>query len=226
MRRNVMAGYPRGEETRARILNAAIHLFGLNGFDGVTTREIAAAAAVPAPSLRYYFVSKEGLYAACHIHIQASLMTALEPALLEAERLLADDNDDIHRLGDVYCAMQEALLDFMIAEADSPSRALFIVRHDLPNMSGKKHPVGAHTTTYRLVACFSQLLIRISNGAIDRGQALVVGGLLNGPLTNIYIRRARLAEIGLDLTGDRLRWLRQTIRQHTMAALLSYRSTL
>ena len=60
MRKKVSATYPRGDETRLRILTTAIRLFGLQGFDGVTTRSIAVEASVPAPSLRYYFENKLG----------------------------------------------------------------------------------------------------------------------------------------------------------------------
>src|SRR5215469_13323418 len=64
-RRPVEGGYARGEETRLRIIATAIPLFGRRGFDGVSTREIAAEAGVNPPALQYYFDSKEGLYRAC-----------------------------------------------------------------------------------------------------------------------------------------------------------------
>ena len=64
-RHSVEGGYARGEETRLRIVTAALKLFGQLGFDGASTRDIAAAAGVNAPALQYYFDNKEGLYIAC-----------------------------------------------------------------------------------------------------------------------------------------------------------------
>lgn len=59
------AGYQKGQETRERILNAALKAFGDASFLAVTTRQIAGAASVSLPTLQYYFGDKEGLYRAC-----------------------------------------------------------------------------------------------------------------------------------------------------------------
>jgi TetR/AcrR family transcriptional regulator, regulator of cefoperazone and chloramphenicol sensitivity len=59
------AGYRKGEETRERVLNAALKAFGEASFKVVTTRQIAEAAGVSLPTLQYYFGDKEGLYRAC-----------------------------------------------------------------------------------------------------------------------------------------------------------------
>lgn len=58
-------GYRKGDETRRRILEAALTAFGAHGFRGATTRQIADAANVNLPALKYYFGGKEGLYLAC-----------------------------------------------------------------------------------------------------------------------------------------------------------------
>jgi TetR/AcrR family transcriptional regulator, regulator of cefoperazone and chloramphenicol sensitivity len=64
-------GYQKGEETRQRILNAALKEFGEAPFVAVTTRRIAEAASVSLPTLQYYFGSKEGLYLACaHVIVE------------------------------------------------------------------------------------------------------------------------------------------------------------
>jgi len=56
---------PRGEETRAALVAAALKLYGDNGFEATSTREIAAAADVNAAMIAYHFGGKEGLRAAC-----------------------------------------------------------------------------------------------------------------------------------------------------------------
>jgi AcrR family transcriptional regulator len=59
------AVHQKGQETRERILDAALKAFGEASFLAVTTREIAQAASVSLPTLQYYFGHKEGLYRAC-----------------------------------------------------------------------------------------------------------------------------------------------------------------
>jgi TetR/AcrR family transcriptional regulator, regulator of cefoperazone and chloramphenicol sensitivity len=58
-------GYRKGEETRQRILGAALRAFGADAFKAVTIRQISEAAEVSLPTLQYYFGDKEGLYRAC-----------------------------------------------------------------------------------------------------------------------------------------------------------------
>jgi AcrR family transcriptional regulator len=54
----------RGEATRERILDAARALFGEQGFERTTVRQIAGAAAINPSMVIRYFGSKEGLFAA------------------------------------------------------------------------------------------------------------------------------------------------------------------
>jgi len=82
LRRSTESGYTCGDETRSKIINAAIHLFGQQGFGGASTREIAARAGVSAPALQYYFESKQGVYCACVESIVEEALRTLRPALV------------------------------------------------------------------------------------------------------------------------------------------------
>ena len=53
-----------GEESRERLLLAALHLFAEKGFEKTSTREIAAAAGANIGAISYYFGDKAGLYRA------------------------------------------------------------------------------------------------------------------------------------------------------------------
>lgn len=48
-------------DTKQRIVEASVYLFGLKGFDGTSTREIAKLAKVNISSLNYHFKSKQTL---------------------------------------------------------------------------------------------------------------------------------------------------------------------
>jgi AcrR family transcriptional regulator len=58
-RHAVGGGYARGEETRERIVDAALTMFGERGFEGASTRDIATVGGVKASALPYYFDNKE-----------------------------------------------------------------------------------------------------------------------------------------------------------------------
>lgn len=54
----------RGGEARLKLIHAAVELFADHGYDGASTRDIAAAAKQNIAAINYYFGGKEGLYAA------------------------------------------------------------------------------------------------------------------------------------------------------------------
>ncbi|MFC5587175.1 CerR family C-terminal domain-containing protein [Nitratireductor kimnyeongensis] len=57
------------EHTRLSLIRTGLKLFGENGFEGTTTREIARAAEANIGSISYHFGGKEGLRAACADYI-------------------------------------------------------------------------------------------------------------------------------------------------------------
>src|ERR1700710_2370190 len=71
----------RGEQRRAELLEAAIHLIGAHGLDAVTHRAVAAEAGVSPASTSYYFRSKDGLSDA-----PLNALATREIALLRARR--------------------------------------------------------------------------------------------------------------------------------------------
>jgi TetR/AcrR family transcriptional regulator, regulator of cefoperazone and chloramphenicol sensitivity len=77
--------YPRGEETRQRIVEAAIEVFGVLGYDGASTRLIARQAGVTLPAFQYYFAGKQGLYLACAEYIKERITTLTSPSVTMIE---------------------------------------------------------------------------------------------------------------------------------------------
>ena len=53
-----------GEETRQRLINAGIEVFGIYGYEAATTRMLAKSAGVNLAAIPYHFGGKEGLYIA------------------------------------------------------------------------------------------------------------------------------------------------------------------
>ena len=72
----------KAEETRERILDAALQLFREQGFDATTMRDIAAEAGVATGAAYYYFRSKEELVMGFYMRTADEARTLL-PAALE-----------------------------------------------------------------------------------------------------------------------------------------------
>src|SRR5947199_9843070 len=71
----------KSEETRARILDAAMNLFRRQGFEEATMREIAAEAGVATGAAYYYFDSKDALVLAFYDRAQSRMEPRIEEAL-------------------------------------------------------------------------------------------------------------------------------------------------
>lgn len=80
-----------GEQSRERLLHAALRLFAHQGYAKTSTREIAEAAGVNLAAISYYFGDKQGLYRAVFLESQP------KPA------------DEIARYADASLSLGEAL---------------------------------------------------------------------------------------------------------------------
>jgi AcrR family transcriptional regulator len=79
---------PKGEQTRALILETALDLFRERGYEETTMRTIAQRAGVSLGNAYYYFRSKEHLIQAFYARSHEEHLTAARP-VLERERSLA-----------------------------------------------------------------------------------------------------------------------------------------
>ncbi|HEX4167251.1 MAG TPA: TetR/AcrR family transcriptional regulator [Bryobacteraceae bacterium] len=77
----------KAEETRSRILAAALELFRSRGFDQTTMREIATEAGVALGSAYYYFASKEALVIAFYRQASEEMSAQIENRLNGAKGL-------------------------------------------------------------------------------------------------------------------------------------------
>ncbi len=109
--------------TKARILAAAEEVFAARGFEGASTREIAARAAVNISSLHYHWESKETLYFTVFRSIYERIVDLLRGALAPA---LAGDADRAHI---IERTMRE-LFDYF---ADHPNLPKLLMRRIVEN---------------------------------------------------------------------------------------------
>lgn len=109
-----------------QLVSAAVECFGRDGFEGASTRAIAAAAGKPMSAITYHFGGKRGLYLAAARHITEELQARLGPSLLHAQEALPQ----VHDLAGLHAAL-DGLLEAGVAIATDyrlDAAARFIVR--------------------------------------------------------------------------------------------------
>lgn len=85
---------PRGEQAKLALLEAAIEIFGLNGPNSATTRQIAQRADQNIAAIAYYFGSKDGLYLAVAQHIADIIRDEFRPVIEEIDLFLENRTDE------------------------------------------------------------------------------------------------------------------------------------
>jgi len=122
------------EQTRAALIRAGLKLFGQNGFDGTSTREIAAAANANIASIAYHFGGKEGLRLACaHFIVEtmqhiagAAIAAEADQGVLDEATASAQIDVIVQRMVDFIVAQPAAdeIVQFVLRELAHPSEAL------------------------------------------------------------------------------------------------------
>lgn len=122
------------DHTRTALVLAALRLFGRQGYDGTSTRQIADAAKANIASIAYHFGSKDGLRMAVAEHVVRTIQSIAAPALAEAGPMPALDPEAAHarltltldRMVGFIVAKPQAgeIVQFVLRELTTPSPAL------------------------------------------------------------------------------------------------------
>jgi AcrR family transcriptional regulator len=130
MKANARDDAGRGEATRRRLVEAAIRVFGENGYHAVGTRDLAEAAGANQAAIPYYFGGKDGLHKAAAEEVAAAGRAAFAPLL---ERVKGAPLDSIGRdaLADLVRAVFSGLTRGLVGALGEGSRAAFIVGEQL-----------------------------------------------------------------------------------------------
>lgn len=114
---------PPADTTRAALVRAALKLFGRQGFDGTSTREIAAEAKANIGSIAYHFGGKEGLRAAAADYIVDTIQTIAGQAI---GNLQAPDDPEAAR-AQLFTAL-ERMVAFIVARPEAGEIVQFVLR--------------------------------------------------------------------------------------------------
>jgi TetR/AcrR family transcriptional regulator, regulator of cefoperazone and chloramphenicol sensitivity len=179
-------GNARGNETRLRIIEAAIELFGAHGFNRVSTRDIAERAGVHVPALQYYFENKQGVYQTCAEQIANDAWMNFEPVVTHATEVLLQDGEApalIDTFIDAFIRIQEAVADHMLGKGCLSNQWLFFAREQAGYEPSMASEVLSRRLRQPLNDIGTKLIARITGTAVDDPITLIRMLSLNGQLS-------------------------------------------
>jgi TetR/AcrR family transcriptional regulator, regulator of cefoperazone and chloramphenicol sensitivity len=113
------------DSTRGDLIAAAIECFSQHGYEGASTRAIAAAAGKPMSAITYHFGGKHGLYLEAGRHVAEQVNAFFAPARKVSEGLDPASPDPMMAREGLR-AMQEAAIG-MLTNNEVEAHARFII---------------------------------------------------------------------------------------------------
>ncbi|HEY1928816.1 MAG TPA: CerR family C-terminal domain-containing protein [Caulobacteraceae bacterium] len=217
-RRPDRGGYARGEETRARIIDAALRVFADEGYARASTRQLAEAAGVTPPALQYYFDSKEGLHRACAQFIVGELWRTLGEVSRNAD--LAAETGEPPRALDALCDLLDGLVELSLVAKSATDWGRFIGRAAADG-AGPAAALVREEVSRPLHARVSRLVGVILGLPPEAETTRLRASMVLGPVSAFHSGRTNtLAILGWpDFEGERLTEVKRALRSHTRAAL-------
>lgn len=207
----------RGEETRKRILSAALRVFATSGYEGASTRALARAAGVNLPAIQYYFGSKDGLYRAVIDQIIETVELRIAPVIRQIRDTVAAGQTSHQTLLELLCRMMDAFVALVTDQTSSDweSRALFFARAEV------EPQIALDTLHRRITRQFVEpcaLLVGMLTGqpADAEGTRLRTVALI-GQVSVFCNHKARLVLDWHELDDRRVRAIQAVVREHTQA---------
>ena len=182
------------DDTRTALIRAGIDLFGRNGFDGASTREIARAAQVNIAGIAYHFGGKAGLHLACGEAIAAivtDIVGTIPPSAEDCDRL------DPDAAADLFVGAVGAIGRFMLGRPEAEPVARFMVREQMD-------PSATFAVLYeRLIRprheAMCRLFARATGEVATDHQVIVAVSAMFGQIMFFRVGRATaLARLGWD----------------------------
>lgn len=222
-RRAAHAGYARGEETKERIIQAALELFGERGYEQTSTRDIAARAGVNAPALQYYFDGKDGLYLACAEHMAQRGRARWAPALEKVRAVLAEKSDTDTLIACVWTLVDRAADAMLLPRDEIEIWSRFMAWEDLRRKKGPEDAEAVLDRCFRseVKTVLRDLVGRITGRKADDVQTRIRIVILMGPVMAFFSMRAKvLGELGWqELDESRVKAIKTVLREQVVAAL-------
>ncbi len=115
------------DQTRKALVLSALRLFGTQGFEGTSTREIAAAAKANIGSIAYHFGGKDGLRMAAADFIVETMEQVARPVLGAIDQSLATGMTPEMAEKQII-AVVERMVGFIVARPEAGEIVQFVLR--------------------------------------------------------------------------------------------------
>lgn len=112
-------------DTKKDLLNAALELFALNGYKGVSTRQIVEKAKVNISAITYYFGGKDGLYKAV---IESKVEFFESKMGLVLDEIAANKENDIENQKKILLKFIDKYINFLFSKGVSQYAVLLLIR--------------------------------------------------------------------------------------------------
>lgn len=201
----------RSGDTRLRLIEAGIDVFGRYGYWGATTRQIAKAANANLAAIVYHFGSKDALYLAVAEHLVASIEARIGPVMTFVQANMPRTPPESAAL---LKRMLEAFVDVVLGSPEAQRWARFIVREMLD-------PTEAFEIVYTLIGRVHRLITEIVAIAVDadpeatetklRAFTVIGQGIVFRVANAVVLRRIDRPALGPDELAQIKRILAQNI---------------
>lgn len=200
-------------DTRARMIEAAIEVFGSVGYHGATTRQLAERAKVNQAAIPYHFGGKRELYLAAAQAIADYMRSRIEPLIDQLRTASADPARHID-------AVVMRFFQFIAGDEEPEAWTVFFVRCE------RDADDAFRIIYYQSVARFQAALIAEVAAATGRSPddedlkvrvAIVLGAISNFRT----MRNVMLSSLGWDtFDAERKRTVETAVRRLALAELL------
>jgi TetR/AcrR family transcriptional regulator, regulator of cefoperazone and chloramphenicol sensitivity len=132
----LLPDHNKSADAQARLLAAALEIFGQKGPDGATVREIAGAAGQNVAAIAYYFGNKERLYRAVLEGIVRELRSRLADLFAEVERSRSSPGPTEAEAGQLLKRFLREVYLRVLSRTEAVAIAQLLVREQLRPSAG------------------------------------------------------------------------------------------
>ncbi len=207
--------HARGEDTRRRILEAALEMFAAEGYDGTSTRQLAEQAGVNLPAIQYYFGSKEGLFRAVIQSIVEHTDAHMAELAPRVQAALAAKDTPRDELLELLCQLLESFVSLVTGGSQKESKRLLFARAEVEDNPALQqlHESGMRQVFQPCLELTARLIGRSTEDETSSLRALAV----LGQVTIFCHKGVRHALKSTDFPPARVAEIRALVRAHTLA---------
>jgi len=168
------------ESSKEKLLQAAIQNFATCGYEGASTRQIAAAAGVNISAIAYYFGGKRGLYRAVLTCISDAVKGQFLLPAKEAKEKLADPKLSHDELLAIAKKMLSDFTEFLLGDNVPPAIVHILLREQVE--PSEDFPLLYEPTIKKMHELLTQAIARLSGLAFPSEEATICAHAIIGQI--------------------------------------------